>query len=206
MSAGSTLTLGPGGDEQQNCGCLQDLAHRLRLSVVRFRTSVPSRSDTTAGTRRLLMQTSAPASTSYSSLLSRLPDDTVLYPWIFKMVLLKRYVTIWPLTAVMAAPGFAVIRFSSARTRPERIRKIVDSLIRLCWRLPNHRQGDVIHRVHRVPQVSNLERHPPFPACAQLLAPQRAPSHPRLAEPYLSSAIQPLQLSPRSRWSPEEIQ
>lgn len=54
VSAGSILTLGPGVNEEQACGSLQDLAHRLRLSVVRFRTSVPSRSDTTAGTRRLL--------------------------------------------------------------------------------------------------------------------------------------------------------
>lgn len=87
VSAGSILTLGPGGDEGQACGSLQDLAHRLRLSIVRFRTTVPSRSDTTAGTRRLLIQTSAAASTSYSALASRLPDDTVLHPWILKMVL-----------------------------------------------------------------------------------------------------------------------
>lgn len=46
----------PRGDDEQTCGSLQDLAHRLRLSVVRFRTSVTSRSDTTAGPRRLLIQ------------------------------------------------------------------------------------------------------------------------------------------------------
>lgn len=41
VSAGSILTLGPGGDEGQACGSLQDLAPRLRLPIVRFRTTVP---------------------------------------------------------------------------------------------------------------------------------------------------------------------